>query len=262
MRGDAHDYVGKSMNGGTIVLAFQSKAMPAATESGAGTPKSTAFKKASVICGNTCLYGATGGRFFAAGRGGERFAVRNSGALAVVEGVGDNACEYMTNGTVVVLGSAGRNFAAGMSGGEAYVLDVADTFLDRVNTGMVETLRVVAGSAEDAKLRGIIEEHVRETASPYGRHLLTHWAEALECFWRLVPNATPLEARSQALVHVPSWSERRIKLQASERAAAAAAAAQRAQLAPFLQGQHQQRQSAAAYSTTAATAAAPETSRR
>jgi glutamate synthase (ferredoxin) len=133
MRGDAHDYVGKCMNGGTIVLSFQSRVMPSSAESGSLTTKAAALKKESVICGNTCLYGATGGRVFAAGRGGERFAVRNSGATAVIEGVGDNACVYMTNGLVVVLGSVGRNFAAGMSGGKAYVFDVADTFLDQYN---------------------------------------------------------------------------------------------------------------------------------
>ena len=272
LRGEAHDYVGKSMHGGTIVLSFQSKAqvlsgedlavgigpsgLVASSEEGLLSFVEPGWRE-NVICGNTCLYGATGGRFFAAGRGGERFAVRNSGALAVIEGVGDNGCEYMTNGTVVVLGSAGRNFAAGMSGGEAFVLDVADTFLDRVNTGMVETLRVARDSPEAAKLRAIIEEHVRETDSPYGRHLLANWAEALECFWRLVPNTTPLSARSQALVHVPSWSARRIQMQAIERAQAQAAAAARAQLAPLLQGQHQsaqhqQRFSAAHYSTATA----------
>ena len=267
LRGEAHDYVGKSMHGGVISLSFQSKAqvlsgedlsigigpsgLVASSEEGLLSFVEPGWRE-NVICGNTCLYGATGGRFFAAGRGGERFAVRNSGALAVIEGVGDNACEYMTNGTVVVLGSAGRNFAAGMSGGEAYVLDVADTFLDRVNTGMVETLRVAPESKEAAKLRAILEEHVRETSSPYGRHLLANWAEALECFWRLVPNATPLSARSQALVHVPSWSARRIQLIAAERAAAQAAASQRAVLAPFLQGTHEarQRQGVASFSTS------------
>jgi len=133
LRGDAHDYVGKCMHGGTIVLAFQSAV---ATSGKQYTPYPLIHDPSStlsVICGNTCLYGATGGRFFAAGRGGERFAVRNSGATAVVEGVGDNGCEYMTRGLVVVLGSVGRNFAAGMSGGKAYVYDIHDTFLDRYN---------------------------------------------------------------------------------------------------------------------------------
>jgi glutamate synthase domain-containing protein 2/glutamate synthase domain-containing protein 1/formylmethanofuran dehydrogenase subunit C len=132
LRGDAHDYVGKSMHGGTIVLAFQSLVTPSPLA--AGTAARAKGATENVICGNTCLYGATGGRFFAAGRGGERFAVRNSGAMAVVEGVGDNGCEYMTNGTVVVLGSVGRTFAAGMSGGRAFVFDPDDSFLDRYNS--------------------------------------------------------------------------------------------------------------------------------
>jgi len=150
LRGDAHDYVGKSMAGGTIVLAFQAAptlrkesaallapatvVVPAAAEEASGLwsfPEPPA--QTNVICGNTVLYGATGGKLFAAGRGGERFAVRNSGATAVIEGVSDNACEYMTNGTVVVLGPTGRNFGAGMSGGRAFVLDLHDTFLDRYN---------------------------------------------------------------------------------------------------------------------------------
>ena len=134
LRGDAHDYVGKSMHGGTIVLAFQSLVTPSPLGGAPAPEEARAAASHNVICGNTCLYGATGGRLFAAGRGGERFAVRNSGAVAVVEGVGDNGCEYMTNGTVVVLGSVGRNFAAGMSGGRAFVYDEGDTFLDRYNS--------------------------------------------------------------------------------------------------------------------------------
>jgi glutamate synthase (NADPH/NADH) large chain len=137
LRGDAHDYVGKSMHGGMIVLAFQTAIKQGGSGSSAGSAPTPLLADPSstlnVICGNTCLYGATGGRFFAAGRGGERFAVRNSGATAVVEGVGDNGCEYMTNGLVCILGSVGKNFAAGMSGGRAFVYDIHDTFLDRYN---------------------------------------------------------------------------------------------------------------------------------
>ena len=234
LRGEAHDFVGKGMHGGQIVISFQSKAQTLSTETlslGVGPSGLIAASQEGllsfvepgwrehVICGNACLFGATGGKLFAAGRGGERFAVRNSGATACIEGVGDNACEYMTNGTVVCLGSAGRNFAAGMSGGEAFVLDVADNFLDRLNHGMVEPLRVAPGSAEEARLRCVIEEHARETASPYARHLLAHWAEALDCFWHLRPNSTPLHQRSQALIHVPNWSASRQSRLKSEQAA-------------------------------------------
>ena len=221
LRGDAHDYVGKSMHGGTIVLSFQSPALPPrdaaagyhSTDAVVVAPPATSLwsynvpsNSTNVICGNTCLYGATGGRFFAAGRGGERFAVRNSGATAVVEGTGDNACEYMTNGTVVVLGAVGRNFGAGMSGGRAFVLDLNDTFLDKYNPGMVEPLRIGEGSAEEREVRGLIEEHVRETGSSLGAHLLAHWSDAREHMWHVAPNTTPLKERSQALAHVPLWS--------------------------------------------------------
>jgi len=121
--GDANDYVGKGLSGATIVVRPSPHLV---------SPESNA------IIGNTCLYGATAGKLFAAGQAGERFAVRNSGAVTVVEGCGANGCEYMTGGVVVVLGKTGRNFAAGMSGGIAYVLDVAGTFPPLVNKQMVE----------------------------------------------------------------------------------------------------------------------------
>ena len=116
----------------------------------------------------------------------------------------------MTNGTVVVLGETGRNFAAGMSGGEAFVLDVADSFLDRYNPGMVEVTRVERGSEEERRLQALVAEHVAETASAYGRHVLEHWAEARDLFWRVLPNRTPAKADSQALMHVPRWNSRTI----------------------------------------------------
>jgi glutamate synthase domain-containing protein 3 len=121
----------------------------------------------------------------------------------------------MTNGTVVILGSTGRNFGAGMSGGEAFVLDIHDKFLDRYNPGMIEPERVTAGSPEDVRLHSLVETHVAETGSPYGQHLLDHWAEARECFWYLRPNTTPAFKNSQALVHVPNWSVRRQRQQAA-----------------------------------------------
>jgi glutamate synthase (ferredoxin) len=217
LRGEAHDYVGKGMHGGMIAMSFQSKAQISASSAISESDKKDGLlsyaephHREHVICGNAVMFGATGGKLFGAGRGGERFAVRNSGGIACIEGVGDNACEYMTNGTVVVLGRTGRNFGAGMSGGEAYVLDVADTFLDRLNPGMCEALKVKIGTKEEIKLRSIIEEHVKETGSAYGAHLLAHWRDAIDLFWHVSPNTTPLKERSQALVHVPNWSARRL----------------------------------------------------
>lgn len=133
----------------------------------------------NVVVGNVCLYGASSGKAFFSGLAGERFAVRNSGALAVVEGVGDHGCEYMTGGRVVVLGDTGRNFAAGMSGGVAYVLDPSGKFPDRCNMGMVGLEAVAPGSAEEADVKGWIEEHVRRTGSARGQKLLDEWSPAL-----------------------------------------------------------------------------------
>ena len=124
--------------------------------------------------GNTVLYGATGGRLFAAGRAGERFAVRNSGAVAVVEGVGDHGCEYMTQGVVVVLGSTGRNFGAGMSHGFAYVLDEDGVFPDRYNPELV-TIQRVTEAEDEASLRSLIEEHAAATGSPRAQAILKDW---------------------------------------------------------------------------------------
>src|SRR5207248_4318857 len=148
--GEANDYVGKGLSGGVLALR---------------PPEGAAFvAEENVVAGNTILYGATSGRAFFRGLVGERFAVRNSGATAVVEGVGDHGCEYMTGGVVVVLGRTGRNFAAGMSGGIAYVLDDDRTFAARCNTELVglEPLEL-----DDLQvLRELIEEHERRTDSP------------------------------------------------------------------------------------------------
>jgi glutamate synthase (NADPH/NADH) large chain/glutamate synthase (ferredoxin) len=165
LRGDANDYTGKGLSGG--VLAVRPR-----------EPMAPGFKaEENVIVGNTLLYGATGGRAFFRGLAGERFAVRNSGAWAVVEGVGDHGCEYMTGGRVVVLGPAGRNFAAGMSGGVAYVLDERGTFAARCNMGMVA---LEAPSEADAgELRGLIEEHAARTGSPVAARALAEWDELL-----------------------------------------------------------------------------------
>src|SRR5512134_1165263 len=148
--GDANDYVGKGLSGGSIVVRPLVSSPMVASD--------------NVIIGNTCLYGATAGRLFAAGRAGERFAVRNSGAIAVVEGVGDNGCEYMTGGTAVVLGPVGDNFAAGMSGGMAFVHDPDDSLASRINDEMVIWQRIEVDHYADL-LRRLIEEHVATTQS-------------------------------------------------------------------------------------------------
>jgi glutamate synthase domain-containing protein 3 len=145
------------------------------------------------------LYGATSGALFAAGKAGERFAVRNSGATAVVEGLGDHGCEYMTNGTVVVLGACGRNFAAGMSGGIAYVLDDRGAFRAHLSTGAAVDLEQVAGD-DAALVRSLVERHVEVTASPRGKWVLENWEEMLPRFVKVFPREyrRVLEARQAA----------------------------------------------------------------
>ena len=176
LRGDANDYTGKGLSGG--VLAVRPRAGMAAD-----------FKaEENVIVGNTLLYGATAGRAFFRGLAGERFAVRNSGARAVVEGVGDHGCEYMTGGCVVVLGPTGRNFAAGMSGGVAYVLDERKQLAKRCNTGMVG---FEAPSAEDAaELKALIAEHEQRTGSPVAARVLAQWQGLLArgAFVKVMPH--------------------------------------------------------------------------
>jgi len=139
-----------------------------------------------VIIGNTVLYGATGGALFASGRAGERFCVRNSGALAVVEGVGDHGCEYMTNGTVVVLGSTGKNFGAGMTGGIAYVFDADGNFKERYNKQLVGLSRLE--KTDDVKfLQSIIYRHLELTDSQRAREILNGWQEYSYMFWKVTP---------------------------------------------------------------------------
>ncbi|SPO03387.1 probable glutamate synthase (NADPH) [Cephalotrichum gorgonifer] len=172
LEGDANDYVGKGLSGGRVIVY---------------PPRSAVFKaEENVLIGNTCLYGATSGTCFFRGVAAERFAVRNSGATAVVEGVGDHGCEYMTGGRVVVLGSTGRNFAAGMSGGIAYVLDVNRDFMSKLNMEMVE-----AGPVEDATevtyLRGLIEDHHHYTGSELAARILVDFNRALPRFIKVLP---------------------------------------------------------------------------
>ncbi len=172
LAGEANDYVGKGLSGAVVSVR---------------PPDGSTFRpEEHLIVGNTVLYGATSGRAFFAGRAGERFAVRNSGAVAVVEGVGDHGCEYMTGGTVVVLGRTGRNFAAGMSGGVAYVFDEDARFVDRCNKDMVvlEALE----KPDVAALRALVEEHARRTNSRRAAEILERWEAATRIFVKVMPS--------------------------------------------------------------------------
>lgn len=180
LTGDANDYVGKGMAGGMIAVR---------------PPVGSAFRshEASII-GNTCLYGATGGKLFAAGRAGERFAVRNSGAITVVEGIGDNGCEYMTGGIVCILGRTGVNFGAGMTGGFAYVLDEDGEFRKRVNPELVEVLDVDSLAIHEEHLRGMITEHVQHTGSSRGEEILANWPVWAAKFALVKPKSSDVQA--------------------------------------------------------------------
>src|SRR5207253_11283421 len=172
LEGDSNDYIGKGLSGGRIVVF---------------PPKEAGFvAEENIIVGNVAFYGATGGEAYIRGVAGERFCVRNSGIDAVVEGVGDHGCEYMTGGRVVVLGATGRNFAAGMSGGIAYVLDVTGDFPGRCNTAMVG-LEELADPLETADVRAMIESHVRYTGSDRGRYILQLWEDMVPKFVRVMP---------------------------------------------------------------------------
>jgi len=173
VEGDSNDYVGKGLSGATIVVRQ--------------SPSSQWRSEENAIIGNTVLYGATSGKLFAAGQAGERFAVRNSGATAVVEGCGSNGCEYMTGGKVVILGETGDNFGAGFTGGMAYVLDPKGRFESRINPDTVMWNRVQPGSRWDVELRTLVEQHVEETGSTYAADLLHCWEHTLEQFWHIVP---------------------------------------------------------------------------
>ena len=172
LHGDANDYTGKGLSGGTLAV------LP---------PEGITFDAATnVIVGNTVLYGATEGSAFFRGTAGERFAVRNSGASAVVEGVGDHGCEYMTGGRVVVLGETGRNFAAGMSGGLAFVLDEDGAFRSRVNPAMLDQLEELTDDDAD-EVRALIEEHARRTQSPVAARVLESFDDLRERFVKVFP---------------------------------------------------------------------------
>ncbi|MBZ0143108.1 MAG: glutamate synthase subunit alpha, partial [Rhodocyclaceae bacterium] len=186
LTGEANDYTGKGLSGGRIVVRPH--------------PDFNGEARENIIVGNTVLYGATSGEAFFCGVAGERFAVRLSGATAVVEGSGDHGCEYMTGGTVVVLGRTGRNFAAGMSGGIAYVLDEDESFEMRCNPSMVKLEKVLPaaeqpddgsrhrGSADETLLKGVIERHLAETGSEMARRVLSDWPRFRARFVKVFPN--------------------------------------------------------------------------
>jgi glutamate synthase (NADPH/NADH) large chain len=192
--GDANDYVGKGMAGGKLVIR---------------PPVGSAFKshEASII-GNTCLYGATGGKLLAAGCAGERFGVRNSGVIAVVEGVGDNGCEYMTGGIVCILGSCGINFGAGMTGGFAYVLDEEGDFAKRINSELVELVEMQDLTIHHEHLRGLVAEHLDETGSCRAEMILADFETYLTKFCLIKPKSSDVSsllghrARSSAELRV------------------------------------------------------------
>jgi glutamate synthase (NADPH/NADH) large chain len=185
--GDANDYVGKGMAGGRIVIRPSDEVSYVARD--------------AAIVGNTCLYGATGGTLFAAGTAGERFAVRNSGATAVIEGTGDHCCEYMTDGVVVVLGRTGINLGAGMTGGFAYVLDIDRDFVDRYNHELIDIHRITPESMEEYlhHLRALIVQHVEATGSEWGELILDDYRTYLPKFWVVKPKAAELGSLIESL---------------------------------------------------------------
>jgi glutamate synthase (NADPH/NADH) large chain len=181
LEGDSNDYVGKGMAGGKLVIY---------------PPRESSFEsRRTAIIGNTCLYGATGGKLFAAGVAGERFAVRNSGSHAVVEGAGDHCCEYMTGGVITVLGPTGYNFGAGMTGGFAYVLDEDRGFIDRYNNELIEIHRISSETFEPYRhhLRATVAEYAEETGSAWGRELVEYFDDYIGKFWLVKPKAADLD---------------------------------------------------------------------
>jgi glutamate synthase (NADPH/NADH) large chain len=197
LEGDANDYVGKGMSGGRIIVH---------------PPGGARFvPEENVIIGNTVLYGATGGELYASGLAGERFAVRNSGASAVVEGVGDHGCEYMTGGVVVILGPTGRNFAAGMSGGMAFVLDRERQFRERCNREMVE-LESLVDESDLWLVYGLIENHLRHTGSPLARRVLDHWSPLVPQFVKVMPTDYKRVLQAQRATQRPQQAAARPRL--------------------------------------------------
>jgi glutamate synthase (NADPH/NADH) large chain len=187
LEGDANDYVGKGMAAGTIVLRHPRQARFVARD--------------TIIMGNTCLYGATGGELYAAGLAGERFAVRNSGAVAVIEGSGDHCCEYMTGGAVCVLGRTGVNFGAGFTGGFAYVLDLERNFVDRYNHELIDISRIhpQAMQSHVQHLESLLGRHVAETESLWAAEIANDLRTFLPKFWVVKPKAASIDSLIDSL---------------------------------------------------------------
>ncbi len=172
LNGDSNDYVGKGLSGAKIIIK---------------PPTDVTFKsEENIIAGNTLLYGATSGELYIRGVVGERFAVRNSGAIAVVEGVGNHGCEYMTGGRVIILGNTGRNFAAGMSGGIAYVYDVNNSFESKLNKELVELNRLI-DTDDDEFVKSLIQSHFNYTGSTKAEFILNNWNLEKYNFYRVIP---------------------------------------------------------------------------
>jgi glutamate synthase domain-containing protein 3 len=184
VEGDANDYFGKGLSGGRLIVT---------------PPKGSCYKaEENIIIGNVALYGSTGGEAYINGMAGERFAVRNSAATAVVEGIGDHGCEYMTGGHVVILGPTGRNFGAGMSGGIAFVFDPDQSFEGKFNNSMADLFSVVPDSEDDLELTQIIKTHVKYTGSEVGKALLTDWDNAVKKFKKVLPRDYARVIKEQA----------------------------------------------------------------
>jgi len=184
VEGDANDYFGKGLSGGRLIVT---------------PPKGSCYKaEKNIIIGNVALYGSTGGEAYINGMAGERFAVRNSAATAVVEGIGDHGCEYMTGGHVVILGPTGRNFGAGMSGGIAFVFDPDQSFEGKFNNSMADLFSVVPDSEDDLELTQIIKTHVKYTGSEVGKALLTDWDNAVKKFKKVLPRDYARVIKKQA----------------------------------------------------------------
>jgi len=180
LTGDANDYVGKGMSGGQIAIQAPDNIQYVACR--------------GAIIGNTCLYGATGGKLFASGQAGERFAVRNSGAISVIEGVGDHGCEYMTGGAVLILGPVGENFAAGMTGGVAFVLDLRETLIKNVNPEHVECFRFSENECDEytEQLKDMLEQHIAATKSDWGKKIARNFENYLDYFMLVIPKASTM----------------------------------------------------------------------
>ncbi|MEX0762370.1 MAG: glutamate synthase large subunit [Dehalococcoidia bacterium] len=184
VEGDANDYFGKGLSGGKLVIV---------------PPEGSSYvPEDNIIIGNVALYGSTGGEAYIRGMGGERFCVRNSAARAVIEGIGDHGCEYMTGGRVAVIGPSGRNFGAGMSGGIAYVLDEDDTFAKRFNDGFADLETIDAGSDDAEELRSMIEDHAQYTGSTVAQRLLANWDQSVRSFKKVMPRDYARVLREQA----------------------------------------------------------------